>query len=177
MVQSATHRLLTELRAERDELNLVIRVLERRGGDTRTKVTRRNAAMALAQLHASSNGSPPPPDAPRPKRRGKYKPRQQSSTASVYRTGRPIATIPLPDGLTLAGLALADAITLTIGAIGHPIPTPELVSLLKRGGAKFKRTKHPIARQIGIEVSKLVEPGLVVKTADGWARGPNLPTP
>lgn len=159
-------KLLQRLRAQRDELDTAIRVIERLTGGATRAATMRNVATAIA----ASNGHTAPKY-----NRGPYKktkrgiPRFPRNVARG--TGREIKEIKIPPGVSFDGVDFPRAVALAVRAVKQPIPTPELTSLLTRAGVVIPNQGHPPARYVGMIAATLAHHKILKKTATGWTKG------
>jgi hypothetical protein len=168
-------KFLDQLIAERDRLSIAIDVLQERegavNGATLSRV-RRGADAALVKFrldppNGNGNGHAPT--------RRPYKRRQvHHDRKSPYRgAGRDVVEVPVPKDLDVTSLEFPEAIAMAVRAVGEPIPTPELTSLLKRSGVKMPKASRtmPPQRYVGLIAGHLVRAHRLKKTATGWVAG------
>ena len=157
--------LIADLESEREALAVAIDYLRRRVQSTPGRDHAKAIRLAGEALdHLNGNGNAPP-------KKRKYTKRVQNP---VFRgTGREVAELPIPSGVDLAGVEFPRAIALAVQAVGNPIPTPELTSLLERAKVKFpaQGKKLPPRRYVGMIAANLARDGLIKKTPTGWAKG------
>ena len=158
--------LIADLESEREALAVAIEYLRRRVQSAPGRGHAKAIRLAGEALdHLNGNGIAP---------KRKYTKRSPVQDQKVFRgTGREVAELPIPSGVDLAGVEFPRAIALAVQAVGNPIPTPELTSLLERAKVKFpaQGKKLPPRRYVGMIAANLARDGLIKKTPTGWAKG------
>jgi len=136
--------ILEHLRAQRAELDTTIRVLETLDNGASAATTDRAARRALAAVRGNGSGNGHEPD-PKPARRA------YGTGTRVAAAKHPRPDLRVPNGLTLAGLPVAEAVRIALQAAGEPLSTADLDALLEAGGFRFPRKlKMPRRRWLGV---------------------------